>query len=275
MEGTLILKIQGDTWERTTESISEEIPLTIEVNGEELATLLCSPDHPRNLITGFLFTSGLIPDYPSLKSIIIDPERFKASVQIEGDETDFVFKRVYTSGCGKGVIFHNPIDVIHKTRLEDGYTLCASELSALMKEFITSSPEHTQTRGVHSGALATRERILVFRDDIGRHNALDKVIGEALSQGIDLSDKVMLTTGRISSEILSKVLRCRIPVIAALGSPTNQAVKLARVANLTLVGHIRGSRMDIYSGEARLVPQKDSSSHDAGKDTKQPPSDGG
>jgi FdhD protein len=122
-----------------------------------------------------------------------------------------------------------------------------------MKEFIKGSPEHTQTRGVHSGALATRERILIFRDDIGRHNALDKVIGEALSQGLDFSDKIMLTTGRISSEILSKVLRCRLPVIAALGSPTNQGVKLARMVNLTLVSHVRGSKMDIYSGETRFT----------------------
>ena len=89
------------------------------------------------------------------------------------------------------------------------------------------------------------EAILIFRDDIGRHNALDKVIGEALEPGPGFFRDDMLTTGRISSEILSKVLRCRIPVIAALGSPTNQAVKLARVAHLTLVGHVRGSKMDV------------------------------
>jgi FdhD protein len=256
MEGIEILKVQGDIWERLVESVSEEIPLTIEVNGQELATLLCSPDHIKNLITGFLYTSGLIPDFPSLKSLIIDPERFKATAQIEGDESEFIFKRVYTSGCGKGVIFHNPLDVMQKTRLEDGFELSASNISSLMKEFIKGSPEHDKTRGVHSGALATREHILIFRDDIGRHNALDKVIGEALSQGLDFSDKIMLTTGRISSEILSKVLRCRLPVIAALGSPTNQGVKLARMVNLTLVSHVRGSKMDVYSGETRLVSKR-------------------
>ncbi len=184
MEGIEILKFQDDSSKRVVEDISEEIPLTIEVNGRELATLLCSPDHLKNLVTGFLFTSGVIPDYTALKSIIIDTERFNVSVAIEGDGSEFVFKRVYTSGCGKGVIFHNPMDVIHKTRLEDGFVLKATEISALMKEFIKGSPEHTRTRGVHSGALATRERILIFRDDIGRHNALDKVIGEALSQGL-------------------------------------------------------------------------------------------
>jgi FdhD protein len=256
METMDIIKIQDDSFHRIAEGVSEEIPLTLEINGHELATLLCSPDHLDNLVTGFLFTSGLIKDFPSLKSLIIDTERFSAAARIEGDESEFVFKRVYTSGCGKGVIFHNPMDVIHKTRLDDGFVMIPSEIAGLMREFIKGSPEHAQTRGVHSGALASRGRILIFRDDIGRHNALDKVIGEALSQGLDLSDTVMLTTGRISSEILSKVLRCRIPVIAALGSPTNQAIKLARVVNLTLVGHVRGTRMDVYSGEERLLSNK-------------------
>ena len=94
---------------------------------------------------------------------------------------------------------------------------------------------------------------LDFRDDIGRHNALDKVVGEALAKGLDFSDKMVLTTGRVSSEILSKVVRCRLPVVIALGAPTNQAVKFARMVNLTLVGQIRGSRMNVYSGEARLL----------------------
>jgi len=256
METMDIIKIQDDSFHRIAEGVSEEIPLTLEINGHELATLLCSPDHLDNLVTGFLFTSGLIKDFPSLKSLIIDTERFNAAALIEGDESEFVFKRVYTSGCGKGVIFHNPMDVIHKTRLKDGFVANTTEITRLMKEFIKGSPEHAQTRGVHSGALASQGRILIFRDDIGRHNALDKVIGEALSQGLDLSETVMLTTGRISSEILSKVLRCRIPVIAALGSPTNQAIKLARVVNLTLVGHVRGSKMDVYSGEERLLSNK-------------------
>jgi FdhD protein len=257
METMDIIKIQDDSFHRIAEGVSEEIPLTLEVNGHELATLLCSPDHLDNLVTGFLFTSGLIKDFQSLKSLIIDTERFNAVARIEGDESEFVFKRVYTSGCGKGVIFHNPMDVIHKTALEDRFVANTTEIARLMKEFIKGSPEHARTRGVHSGALASRERILIFRDDIGRHNALDKVIGEALSHGLDFSETIMLTTGRISSEILSKVLRCRVPVIAALGSPTNQAIKLARVANLTLVSHVRGSRMDVYSGEARLIPGKE------------------
>lgn len=253
MERMEIMKIAGEASSRAEEHLSEEVPLTIEVNGIEAATLLCSPDHLDDLATGFLFTSGLIAGLDELKSLVIDPVRFSASATIGRDLDEFVFKRVYTSGCGKGVIFHNPMDVMGRTPLEDGFSMEARDISALMKEFVRGSEEHASTRGVHSAALADTKHILIFRDDIGRHNALDKVIGQALSRGLDFSRTILLTTGRISSEILSKVLRCRIPLIAALGSPTNQAVKLARVANLAVAGHVRGVKMDVYSGESRLI----------------------
>ncbi|MBM4272750.1 MAG: hypothetical protein FJ139_11440 [Deltaproteobacteria bacterium] len=115
------------------------------------------------------------------------------------------------------------------------------------------SLEHKETRGVHSSALADGNEILIFRDDIGRHNAIDKVIGEALCRGFELEDKLILTSGRISSEILSKALRCRIPVIVAAGAPTNQAVKMAKNVNLTVAGLARGNIMCIFSGEERIV----------------------
>ncbi|MDT8272961.1 MAG: formate dehydrogenase accessory sulfurtransferase FdhD [Desulfomonilia bacterium] len=253
MESMDVLELRDGSSTSTPRSVSEEVPLTIEVNDHELATLLCSPDHLRNLVVGFLYTSGIIADVSSVNTLVIDSERFHASVRIDGTLDEFVFKRIYTSGCGKGVIFHNPVDVMHKTRMDDRFCLKPQEITSLMRAFTHGSSEHSRTRGVHSGALASQEGILIFRDDIGRHNALDKVIGEALDQSLSLNDKVFLTTGRISSEILSKVLRCRIPVLAALGSPTNQAVKLARVANLTLISHVRGSKMDVYSGESRLM----------------------
>ena len=164
-----------------------------------------------------------------------------------------VFKRIYTSGCGKGVIFHNPMDLIQRQRLENDMQVNSTDILALMKSFQRQSEEHQSTRGVHSGALAVPGEILIFRDDIGRHNAIDKVIGESLYQGIGFSEKILLTSGRISSEILSKALRCRMPLIVAVGAPTNQAVKLAREVHLTLVGLVKGNRMIVYSGEDRSV----------------------
>jgi FdhD protein len=186
--------------------------------------------------------------------VVIDQERWKASVLIpqEGLPEEMVFKRIYTSGCGKGVIFHNPFDLIHRVEIDSGFVVEGRRIAEIMKTFLVGSPEYRETGGVHSAALSDREKILIFKEDIGRHNALDKVVGEALSRGIGFSDKIMLTSGRISSEIMSKILRCRVPLLVARGAPTNQAVKLAREINLTLIGFARGSRMSIFSGAERV-----------------------
>jgi FdhD protein len=255
MEPFDITVIKKGIRERLSRRVSEEIPLTIEVNGSELVTLLSSPGDLENLVYGFLFNSGFIEEASDVKSLIIDRDRWKAAVKLAGDgiSEEMLFKRIYTSGCGKGVIFHNPLDVMNRVRLPDGFTVDYKKIEEFMGMFQTKSPEHKETRGVHSSALADDNDILIFRDDIGRHNAIDKVIGEALCRGLDLENKMILTSGRVSSEILSKLLRCRIPIIVAAGAPTNQAVKLAKNVNLTVVGLARGSIMCIFSGEERIV----------------------
>lgn len=235
--------------------VSEEVPLTIELNGRELATLLCSPEHLKNLVTGFLFTNGFIQNLSQQNSIIIDTQRWMASISIEGDlfADDLSFKRIYTSGCGKGVIFHNPLDLINRVKIESDFSVDSLVIREFMKTFQKQSQEHQLTHGIHSAALASREEIFIARDDIGRHNAIDKVIGESLYKNIGFADKILLTSGRISSEILSKALRCRMPVLAAIGAPTNQAVKLARQVGLTIAGLVRGPKMIVYSGEERIL----------------------
>ena len=252
MEEFEVTRITQDGLVKTGKALTEEIPLTIEVNGSELATVLSSPTYIDDLVKGFLFTSGMISDVSEIKGLYIDMERFRAVAEIESDPKDFVFKRIYTSGCGKGVIFHNPIDVIGKTALPDGFTISARDLVALMKTFMRSQPEYAETGGIHGAGIVSSGEIKVIREDIGRHNAIDKVIGASLTSGTDMSQSVLMTTGRISSEILSKVLRARIPLVAALGSPTNQAVKLAKVTNITLVARIKGGRGEIYSAEHRV-----------------------
>jgi len=253
MEKFEIVKITPEGMTGIEKGVSEEVPLTIEVNGSEIATILASPFHIDDLARGFLFTSGMIAEISGIRSLYVDMERFRVVAEFEGNLKDFVFKRIYTSGCGKGVIFHNPIDVIGKTALSNGMEITAEKLVCLMKQFLSRQTEYCDTGGVHGAALASSEEIYVTREDIGRHNAIDKVIGASLAAGTGMADKILLTTGRVSSEIFSKVLRARIPVIAALGGPTNQAVKLARVTNITLVGRLRGGRGEIYSGERRIL----------------------
>lgn len=253
MERFQITEMTAEGFTKIEKALPEEVPFTIEVNGNEIATLLASPSYLDDMAKGFLFTSGMIVEVSEIKSLYIDPERFRAAIEVEQDLSDFVFKRIYTSGCGKGVIFHNPIDVMGKTSVPDGFEIPSGTLSSLMKQFLSRQTEYTEAGGIHGAALASLDGIYVTREDIGRHNAIDKVIGASLGAEIDMSKAVMLSTGRVSSEIFSKVLRARIPIVAAIGAPTNQAVKLARVSNITLVARLRGSRGQIFSGEQRIV----------------------
>ncbi len=240
--------------EKTSRRVSEEISLTIEVNGSELVTLLASPGDLENLVYGCLYNSGIIGKAPDVKSLFVDRKTWKASAGLTGEAlTDGMLSKRIHASAGKGVFLHNPLDAAQRERMPDGFTVDCKKVEEFIGTFQTASSEHKETRGVHSGALADRNGILIFRDDIGRHNAIDKVIGEALCRGIGLDDKVIMTSGRVSSEILSKVLRCRIPVIVAAGAPTNQAVKLARSANLTVVGLAREDIMYIFSGEERII----------------------
>ncbi len=234
--------------------VTEEIPLTIEINGREIATLLASPTGLEDLVLGFLFTAGLIPDASAVRSIAIDDRLWKADATItaEGLGEELAFKRIYTSGCGRGIVFSTSLDLINRVKLPPGFTVKAPVILDLMKTLLSTSEEHRKTGGVHSAALADTAGTVITADDIGRHNAVDKVVGNALKQGVAFSESLLLTSGRISSEILGKVLRCRIPVIISPGAPTNQAVRLAREANLTLIGHTRGARMNIYSAPERI-----------------------
>ena len=254
MEYFEITSINRGLREKKTEGVTEEVPLTIEINRKELATLLASPFDFKQLTLGFLFTSGLIEGISEVKSLVIDEERWKANVELnhEGFSDELFFKRVYTSGCGKGVIFHNPLDLIQRVKLPAGFEIKSEKILEIMKIFLSSSAEHRETRGVHSAALADQDGILIFMDDIGRHNALDKVVGEAMMRKIDFGEAMVLTTGRISSEIVAKVMRCGIPVVVSRGVPTNQAIKMAKEIRMTLAGYARGHRMNIYTNDERI-----------------------
>jgi FdhD protein len=254
METFRIATVTRDGRQIRDDRVTEEIPLTIDVNDREIATLLASPTDIEELVVGFLFTTGLVPNVSAVASVSVDDRLWKAVVRVtdEGIGDELAFKRVYTSGCGRGIIYATTLDLINRIKLPLGFSIESARLFELVRGLLTGSEEHVATGGVHSAALADEAGIVVFRDDIGRHNAVDKVVGWALKNGVALADTLLLTSGRISSEILGKALRCRIPMIVSPGAPTNQAVRLAREGNLTLIAHARGGRMNIYSGSERV-----------------------
>lgn len=254
METFTITRIKDDTRETVEDTVAREAPLTLNLAGQELVTLLCSPLDIEDLARGFLFTSGLIKTPEEIKSITIDQQRWRCDIETAGVPAGgLVFKRMYTSGCGRGVLFYNALDIMHRAKITSEFSINSARVSSLMLVFQKQSGIYLKTGGTHSAALTDGNNILVFREDIGRHNAIDKVIGCALSRGISFADKALLTSGRISSEIVFKVKRCAVPVVISRGAATNQAVRLAREMNITLAGFARAQRMNVYSAEERIV----------------------
>lgn len=249
-----ITKIRGGKRQTAEDTVVREIPLTIIVDDTELVTLLCCPNDLEDLVTGFLFTSGLIKGKEEIKRVVISRDRWIANVDLiePRPAKDLIFKRLYTSGCGRGTMFYNVSDIAHRSIILSDFTIEAVNINNLMTEFQRRSEVYLRTGGVHGAALSDGKAILFFKEDIGRHNAIDKVIGHLLADKEYFENKMMITSGRISSEVLFKAQKCRIPIIVSRSSPTNQAVRLARDMRITLVGFARGNRMNVYSQEDRI-----------------------
>ncbi|MGF7185889.1 FdhD protein [Desulfitispora alkaliphila] len=252
---------QGVTvWRRSIEEAKEmedllakESPLTIYFNDKEIVTLLCTPEHMDELAVGFLAAEGIINTKEDLKDVHLDED--KGAAWIEGKEQPFAekmfLKRYITTGCGKGTTFYNVLDVQTKP-IESNFSISIDQMLKLMKSSQTMSELFKETGGVHGNALCNTDSVLLFRDDIGRHNATDKIVGKCFMEDIGLDDKMLLTSGRISSEILLKVAKVGIPVIASRSAPTALAVNLAEKLGVTIVGFARASRCNVYTSPQRI-----------------------
>lgn len=227
-----------------------EYPFTIFLNDEELITLLCSPKNLNYLAIGFLNSEGIINSREDIEKISIDEEKGIAHIYTKNKNSlgEKLFgKRTITSGCGKGTIFYNVIDSFKSKKINNNIKINPNNILNLIKKFNSKSQLFLDTGGVHSCALCDKEKIILFEEDIGRHNALDKILGKCLIDKINFSDKIILTSGRISSEILIKIAKRKIPIIVSRSAPTHLAIELANDLNITLIGFARGEKMNIYS----------------------------
>lgn len=249
-----IVKVTADGPVLQTDVVATEVPVTIVAGDVEIATLMCTPEHLDDLARGFLFTSGLVSEPRDYLSDEVDAALWTVRVDLARPVSpELLHRRAYTSGCGKGVVFANQLEIAADSPLPLGFSLPAGRIQELANWFRRHSDLHLATGGVHTVALsiAGAEPTLI-RDDVGRHNAADKVVGRALRDGLDLSRAVMITSGRISSEIAHKSRRAGIAVLVSLGAPTHQAVLLARQMNLTLIGFARQNRFSIFSVPERV-----------------------
>jgi FdhD protein len=250
-----VVQIKKGNTTNTIASVPTEVPLTIVANDEEIATLSGSPDHLREFVYGFLFTAGFIQKAQDVQAFWCDETTWRIEVKLNNPpEPNLLTKRLYTSGCGRGVMFSSVVELALRRPLADEFTIGSEVILGLMRWLQTSSQLYRSTRGVHTAALSKGGTLPeIVCDDIGRHNAVDKVIGSALMTGLDFKVSVLLCSGRISSDILFKAKRCDIPVAISLSAPTHQAVLLARDMHMTLVGFARGLSFTIFSHPERII----------------------
>ena len=261
IERVPVRRITREDGKNIEDMVTRELPLTIIFNNRELVTLLCSPVDLRYLAVGFLASEGLIDHRDEIKDILADDRRGVVRVETrDGKDPDpgLLAKRLITSGCGKGTAFYSAVDAKNRAIIESGFSIAPGDVFTLVREFQNRSQLFQATGGVHSAALCDAGNILVFNEDIGRHNALDKVFGECLWEGIPTADRLVVTSGRVSSEILLKVVRRDIPVLVSRSAPTDLGVKLANDLGVTLVGFVRGERMNVYGHERRITAQGNS-----------------
>ena len=240
-------------------TVAREFPVTIILNNQELVTLLCSPANLKYLAVGFLFSEGLVQSKDEIKKITVDDRRGVVRVETSGGKelsSELIFKRIISSGCGRGASFYSAADTSNQ-KVESEMKISADEVFNLVNEFQHRSNLYPVTHGVHSAALCDRKNILVFNEDIGRHNAIDKIFGQCLLEGVPTEDRAIISTGRITSEILYKVTKRGIPIIMSISAPTDLGVRIAEALGITLIASVRGKKMNVYTGDWRLVQVSD------------------
>jgi FdhD protein len=251
-----ILRFTATSGERLDDTVVRETPVTITLNNEELVTMLASPGYMDYLAVGFLFSEGLLQDPDEIKDVLVDENRGIVRVTTRDDREfnkDYLFKRMLTSGCGRGASFYRAADAADREKITSNTTISAQEVLSLMKTFQARSTLFKNTGGVHSAALCDSTGILVFHEDIGRHNALDKVFGECIRENIPAEGRIVVTSGRISSEILLKAAHRKIPILISKSAPTNLGIRLADEMGVTLLGFARGTRVNAYANEWRIT----------------------
>jgi FdhD protein len=236
--------------------VTKESPLTIILNNQELVTLLCSPANLEYLAVGFLFAEGLVQTRSEIKKITLDNQRGVARITTgEGTELahELLFKRLISSACGRGAAFYTAADAQHPAKIESRITISPKEVFTLVEEFSHYSEVYKATGGVHSAALSDNKRILIFQDDLGRHNAIDKVFGQCIMTDVPAEDHIVITSGRTPSEMILKVAKGRVPILVSIAAPTDLGIRLANDLGVTIIGRVRNKKMNVYTNGWRVA----------------------
>ena len=230
--------------------VVEEAQVCISVNGKELATFMCSPRDLDKMALGFLANEGLIETATDVRDLHISKNNC-VDVWLFNTSLELPTRKIITAGCGGGVTFvdlsarHEPLDSDLQATPE--------QLAYLMRQMHLGAELYQRARGIHTAVLCQHDSILVQVEDIGRHNCLDKLRGVAMVEGIETRDRILMSSGRISSEMLHKARRLQTPIVCSRTSPTSLSVALAQAWNMSIVAYLRQDRMRIYTHPERIL----------------------
>lgn len=229
--------------------VVREAPVTVYVNGRELITFLCTPHNLRYLVLGFLYLEGIIASLDEVALLRVCDEEEMIEVRLTHD-VELPTRRVRTSGCGGGTTFADL--TMQTSKVDSTLKVTPYQILGLMRRLYRESELYRSMGGVHTSALSDGQQLLVVASDVGRHNSLDKIQGQCLLEGIDTRDRILLTTGRLSVEMLNKAAPMQVPMLVSRTSPTDLAVEMAKAWGITLIGYARGEQIHVYSGEEQV-----------------------
>ncbi len=241
-----IIKIINNKKKKIKDIIVKEFPLKIFINGQEASTLLCSPDKLDYLVIGHLFSENIIESTKEIDLIKIN--KHDGTVVVELKKKIIPKAKTVYSGCASFYDYKN----LKIKKIKNNARVKKEKIIKLMVQFQLKSKLFQETGGVHASALAG-SKIIFFTEDIGRHNTIDKIIGYALTKKINLKNKIVLTTGRLSSEMVLKSVKAGIPIVISKSAPTDMAVNLAKKLNVTLIGFARGQRFNVYNNGKNII----------------------
>ncbi|MGE5166494.1 MAG: formate dehydrogenase accessory sulfurtransferase FdhD [Sphingobacteriales bacterium] len=246
------------TGARINTSVTVERALTIFLNSQEIVTAMTIGDYPEYLAIGYLLNQNMLKPDDVVASVDYDEELSVVVVRTKR-KTNYekkLKKKVQTSGCAQGTVFGDLMEALEDVSMPQA-ELRTSWLYALTHKINTTPSLYLEAGAIHGCVLAQRDEPLVYMEDVGRHNAVDKIAGWMFREKVPAADKIFYTTGRLTSEMVIKTVRMGIPILISRSGFTAWGVELARKANLTLIGRARGKRFVALAGEERIVFDQD------------------
>lgn len=270
------IEYNGEHAANVVRPVIAEIPWVLYIDRREWVTFMCSPVGLHHLALGFMLSEGLIAALDDVWQLKVYLDEHRVYIYFPAADLDAELpmpacdeavgsidvrlrrpppvrgeRRILTSGCGGGVTFDDLSG--DRPPLCSDLRITTRQVSALMRQLNEAATLYRASRGVHTSALADTERLLVLAEDVGRHNTLDKIRGACLLHGIQTQDCVLISSGRISSEMITKARKMEAPIVISRTSPTVMSIRLAKAWNMTLIGYVRGRQMRIYAGAERVV----------------------